>query len=158
MNIPDYSLAKLMWVFLAALIHAATGYLFVSYFTPYRPIYGFVGGLIPDFDVVFIPFDYGFPVVHRGFMHTPFFVGLVLCVIWVVGHEGMVHGFGVGMILHLVFDSLSGWGIMWLWPADLTYIHIPLGINRPQSLALITAVALTIAILLPPKKRVEQLL
>lgn len=158
MTLPVLTLEKTVWIFLAAMLHAATGYLFVSYFTPYAPRFGLIGGLIPDFDAVFLAMDTPFPFVHRGITHTLFFLLALILVMWLSRiREGAIHGISIGVALHLFFDTISGWGVMWFWPLYDVRVHLVLQVNALRNLTLIVTLALTIAILLPPKRRFDSI-
>lgn len=60
---------------------------------------------------------------HRGFIHTPL-NGILLCIILtaVCGQIlpdydfEIVSGFVIGFFLHLIQDTFTRGGIMWLWP------------------------------------------
>lgn len=66
---------------------------------------------------------------HRGFVHTPVFVFLVVALLSLTSLLGrplgwqMALGFAVGMISHLLLDSLNPTGIMWLWPILVEPVH-----------------------------------
>lgn len=147
------------WTILASLLHAVTGFLFVQTFTPYNPKYGFLGGLIPDFDVVFLALDTSFPFVHRGITHTPFFLLLMVAALWLFRvRESVIHGFAIGVALHLLFDTVSGWGVMWFWPIQTTRAYIPLHLNASRNLLLIEAITIVAIALVRPKRRFERIL
>lgn len=158
MSLPVLTLEKTVWVFLAAMLHAATGYLFVSVLTPYAPRYGLLGGLIPDLDIVFLVLGTSSPFVHRGITHTLFFLLALILVLWLSRvREDAIHGIGIGVGVHLIFDTISGWGVMWFWPLHDARVFLPLQVNGQRNLTLIVTLALTIAILLPPKRRFQRI-
>lgn len=148
-----YSVKMLAWYGLAGLLHALVGAAFIWVFTPYDPKWGAIGGIIPDLDVVFRFIDTQAPFVHRGITHTLFFIGLVVLVMWMVRTpEGTIHGVAWGMGLHLIFDTISGWGVMWFWPIQ-EWIHIPLHVNMPPKLKLLCFSLATLLALLPQRRR-----
>jgi membrane-bound metal-dependent hydrolase YbcI (DUF457 family) len=76
-----------------------------------------VGGIIPDIDTVFYVMGLPFPFVHRGFLHTPIVLGIILIGIYLATKRtDICAGFGVGFLSHLLLDTLTPTGIMWLYP------------------------------------------
>lgn len=63
---------------------------------------------------------------HRGFIHTPINGILMTLVIYLISMAAfppyayeIASGFAVGFFLHLLQDTMTQGGIMWLWPVKL---------------------------------------
>ena len=113
-------------------------------------VVGAVGALLPDIDHTgsrisrSLIFTHLLSVLlsalteHRGIIHTPLFV-LVFTAAAVVLSAGLNHALlysavlGVGMLSHLVLDTLNPSGIMWAWP--IRREHYSLANIRTDSLA-----------------------
>ena len=142
------------WIAFAGLLHATIGYLAVAYLTRYSPWWGFLGGILPDIDGVFLLLGTEFPLVHRGLTHTPIFLAGLLIGLWILGAwQGILHGVGIGYTLHLIFDTLSGWGVMWFFPLETVPVHIDWGVNRFVNLVFLVLIAWSLAALMLPKDR-----
>lgn len=67
---------------------------------------------------------------HRGFLHTPLFVFLIMFISNYNQYFGVENGWyiinslSIGMLSHLILDSLNPSGVMWLYPIASTKIHI----------------------------------
>lgn len=108
-------------------LHAFVGYLVVSYFTDYNPLYGALGGFIPNLDLPFNVWPNVFPFVHRGILHTPLFLGLLLIPLLLFDKKQLAIPFAIGYIFELVVDVFeSNDGIMWLYPFSKTHYAIPI--------------------------------
>lgn len=106
-------------------------------------IAGAVGGLLPDIDHPYskisktnamtqmISAGVGAVTKHRGFTHTVLFAAIMALIpaalfFW----KGLIYcdmfalGLFVGMISHLMLDSLNPTGIMWLYPFKKKKYHI----------------------------------
>lgn len=109
----------LLYLALAVVTHAVVGYTLVRVFTSCNPAIGLVAGIFPDIDLYFGHL-WDFPLVHRGLVHTPFFLAVLLCVVALVGSsERVVLGVGIAFLSHLLIDSFTNAGIMWLYPASV---------------------------------------
>ena len=76
-----------------------------------------VAGIIPDADIIFTSMGTGFPFIHRGFLHTPIFLGIILIGMYLVTKRADIcAGFGAGFLSHLFIDTINPTGIMWLYP------------------------------------------
>lgn len=59
---------------------------------------------------------------HRGLTHTPIFAGLIIAVLYYFLQQRMKYcdpiciGLAVGILSHLVLDTLTERGVMWAWP------------------------------------------
>ncbi|MCJ7450477.1 MAG: metal-dependent hydrolase [Candidatus Nanohaloarchaeota archaeon QJJ-9] len=96
-----------------ALAHLCFG-LSLCYVSGFPVVLGMLASVLPDLDVMF---SYGFPVVHRGIMHTPAAgLALGLVVFLVSGSRLNAYGFVSGYFSHLFVDSLTFSGIMALYP------------------------------------------
>ena len=74
-------------------------------------------GVIADIDTVFYGNGFGFPFVHRGILHTPIILGIMLIIIYFATRRpDICAGFGAGFLSHLFIDTLTPTGVMWLYP------------------------------------------
>ena len=147
------------WGYVAVAIatHAALGYALVRTLTACPPSVGAVAGVAPDVDLLFGPVLLGpslsFPLVHRGVLHTPAFLALVVGGLLLAGRvranasgrdpgaggvgrsgrapvAGSVSlGVGVAYFSHLAIDSLTRSGIMWLYPLSDHSFGLALGVH-----------------------------
>ncbi|WP_254530428.1 metal-dependent hydrolase [Natrinema gelatinilyticum] len=116
----------------AFLTHAFVGYALVRGFTDADPRIGVVFGLLPDADFLF-PAAWGWPLVHRGLTHTPLFVLTVVAGSYAISRfreTAVAVGLAIGS--HVLIDSLSPKGIVWLFPFETTWspglpVHSPTG-------------------------------
>jgi len=77
-------------------------------------IMGIIGALLPDLDITF---DFIFPFVHRGVLHTPVAL-LVFSVLFylITKNKGSTISFSLGYLTHLFLDTFTPAGIMWFYP------------------------------------------
>lgn len=61
------------------------------------------------------------PIRHRTWTHC--FLPIILCVIISVWFRPVVF-FGIGIFIHLFYDSFSGTGIRWLYPLQFRYVCV----------------------------------
>jgi len=74
-------------------------------------------GVIADADIIFSEMGLGFPFIHRGFLHTPIILGVMLIAIYFATRRpDICAGFGAGFLSHLLIDTFNPTGIMWLYP------------------------------------------
>lgn len=103
-----------------------------------------LGSLVPDIDepnsiagkkAKLLSKSFKFIFGHRGIIHTPLFLGILVGVYWVIGKKYIppdylnyanyaMLSFSVGYISHLFLDMLTPQGIMLLFP--LTKYHFKL--------------------------------
>ena len=84
-------------------------------------------GVLADIDTVFIASGSAFPFVHRGFMHTPIILGILLIAIYFATRKPEIcAGFGAGFLGHLLLDTFNPTGIMWLYPLTTTFFTLNL--------------------------------
>lgn len=102
-----------------------------------------VGSMLPDIDhrnsnisqnFKISSFFIGMFAKHRGILHTPIFwsgliglIYLILSLIKVVPaplQNNITLGLGAGVLSHLLLDTFTGRGIMWLYPFSKKYISI----------------------------------
>ena len=87
---------------------------------------------------------------HRGFTHTLVFAALMwflasrLAAQFNVASEYVVGGFMIGILSHLLLDTLNDRGVMWLWPVYCKHLHI-LGIRTGSVIEWVLRLALNIA-------------
>lgn len=107
-----------VYLLLAFLTHGVIGYALVRGLTDFPPLPGALGGVVPDVDLYLGPV-LGLPVVHRGAVHTPAALAVLVGVALLLGAPRRVPAaFGVGFLSHLVVDTFTSAGIMWLYPAS----------------------------------------
>ena len=75
-------------------------------------------GVIPDLDVLL---DFGFPLVHRGIIHTPFFLLVCVVFLYLVTESPVTFAFGAGFLSHLLLDVITPSGILLLYPLPVYY-------------------------------------
>jgi len=76
-----------------------------------------VAGLLADADTVFYWLGLPFPFVHRGLLHTPIILAVLLIAIYFATRRpDICAGFGAGFLSHLLIDTFNPTGIMWLYP------------------------------------------
>lgn len=127
------------YLLVAFCTHALLGAVLVTVWTGRRPAVGAVAGLAADADFLF-PETWGFPFVHRGLTHSP----VVLAVVLLVGaaldaDEDLLAAVGVGYLSHLLFDSLTPKGVLWLYPVSSAGIGVDLaGHSLPVTVAVWT--------------------
>ena len=84
-------------------------------------------GVLADIDTVFIASGSAFPFVHRGFMHTPIILGIILIGIYLATKRtDLCAGFGAGFLSHLLLDTLNPTGIMWIYPVSTAFFTLNL--------------------------------
>lgn len=82
-----------------------------------NPRYGLVGAGLPDLDFLLEPLALGWPLVHRGLLHTPAFWVVVLGVLALTSRSRRALApLAAGLLSHLVIDSLTPKGVVWLYP------------------------------------------
>lgn len=73
-----------------------------------------IGGIIADLDYVL---EFGFPLVHRGVVHTPLILVVSVVLIYLATKRADVSlSFGVGFLSHLFLDLINPMGILILYP------------------------------------------
>jgi inner membrane protein len=77
-----------------------------------------IGGIIPDLDLLL---QYGFPFVHRGIIHTPFFLAVCVVFLYLVVDSSTTFAFGTGFLSHLLLDIITPSGILLLYPLPVYY-------------------------------------
>lgn len=108
--------AYLVYVVVAVLTHAVVGISLTDAARRSNPVAGLVGAVLPDIDLLFPP-GWPFPFVHRGLTHTPFLAGVVVGVLLLAWPDRRVPvGVAIGYCSHLLIDTFTAEGIMWLFP------------------------------------------
>lgn len=123
-----------LYLLTAFVTHALVGYTVVRRFPGIPATGGAVGALAPDVDLYLGPV-LGLPVVHRGVFHTP--AGLVVLVggVTLAGSlafdrpRRVAAALGIGFLTHLVLDSFTNAGIMWLYPASTARVSLGVPIH-----------------------------
>jgi len=76
-----------------------------------------LAGVLPDLDTAFYALGLPFPFIHRGFLHTPIILGVILIGMYLATKRADIcAGFGAGFLSHLFIDTFNPTGIMWLYP------------------------------------------
>lgn len=133
-----------LYLLVAVLTHGLVGYAVVRGLTRYPPAAGVVGAVLPDVDLLLGPWLAG-PLVHRGAIHTP-------AALAVVGGGALLLGvsrrrlaaFAVGFLTHLVLDSGTGAGVMWLFPASTARVALDLPVHGLLGTAVLWLASLAI--------------
>lgn len=109
-----------LYLLVAFVTHGLVGYALVRGATDYPPAAGALGGVLPDVDLYLGP-ALGLPLLHRGAIHTPAALAVLIGVALLFGVPRRVPAaFGVGFLSHLAVDTFTSAGIMWLYPASTT--------------------------------------
>lgn len=108
-----------------------------------------IGSLFPDFDSRASKISYRLPVVsfflrmafgHRSVLHTPFIL-IIFSILFAVGKclflipSALIIGFMLGYLCHLLQDTVTKRGIMWLYPFSKKYFSL-VGISSGKSMLL----------------------
>lgn len=118
-----------IYLLVAILTHGLVGYAVVRGFTRFPPAAAVGGAVVPDVDLFLGPL-LGVPVVHRGAIHTPAALAVVVGGALLLGAPRRVLvAFGVGFLTHLVLDSTTSAGVMWLYPASTVDVSLDLPIH-----------------------------
>lgn len=119
----------LLYLVLAVATHAAVGYALVRVLTPAPPVVGLLGGIAPDIDLFFGRI-WAFPLVHRGVIHTPLFLVILVGGLALAGSsEWVALAVGISFCSHLVMDSFTDAGIMWLYPASVYHFSYDVSLH-----------------------------
>lgn len=114
-------------------LHMLVGYLLVGFLTNRDPKWGAIGGLLPNIDLLFDIWPRNAPLlVHRGLLHTPFFLLLVVTGIYIVGKvkgfnvRKVVGPLAIGYLAELLLDLFEGHeGVMLAYPVQTLHYSIP---------------------------------
>jgi inner membrane protein len=77
-----------------------------------------IGGVIPDLDVLL---DFGFPLEHRGMVHTPFFLAFCVVLLYLIADKPITFAFGAGFLSHLLLDVITPTGLLLLYPLPIFF-------------------------------------
>ncbi|WP_410767349.1 metal-dependent hydrolase [Haloferax sp. DFSO60] len=133
-----------LYLVAAIATHAVVGYAIVRVLTPAPPLVGLIGGVAPDVDLYFGRL-WEFPLVHRGVVHTPFLLGVLLAVLLFAGvRKWVALGFGLAFFSHLVIDSFTKTGILWLYPVSSHHFSADLSMHSAVGNAILWGIALGI--------------
>lgn len=128
---------RVAYLLVAFATHALVGAVLAATLLEARPAVGAVASLAPDLDFLF-PHEWAFPFVHRGLTHSPAALLAVLGVGYALDADGdLLAAVGAGYLAHLVVDSLTPKGVLWLYPVSTTAVGADLGGHSvPVTLAL----------------------
>ena len=155
-----------LYLLVAFLTHAVVGYAVVAGLTDLPPAAGVVGALLPDLDLYLGPV-LGLPVVHRGALHTPaalvvaagglFLVGTLLSTLAGSGDSDAPRRLAValsaGLLTHLLVDSFTDAGIMWLYPASPARVALGVPIHGTAGTAALWLASLALVVAGPRLRR-----
>ncbi|MFB6265642.1 MAG: metal-dependent hydrolase [Candidatus Nanohaloarchaea archaeon] len=86
----------------------------LTYLAGFPVLYGGVAGITPDIDIMF---NEGFPVSHRGVLHTPVTAVFASFLVYLAtGRKSAGYSFFTGYASHLFLDTFTYSGIHWLYP------------------------------------------
>jgi inner membrane protein len=77
-----------------------------------------IGGVIPDLDLLL---QFGFPLTHRGIVHTPFFLAVCIVFLYLLVDSSTTFAFGAGFLSHLLLDIINPSGILLFYPLPVYY-------------------------------------
>ena len=77
-----------------------------------------IAGVIPDLDILL---QGDFPLMHRGIVHTPFFLLVSIVLLYLVADKPTTFAFGAGFLSHLLLDVITPAGILLLYPIPIFY-------------------------------------
>ncbi len=78
-----------------------------------------IGSIFPDLDLTF---NFTFPFVHRGILHTPLaLIALSVLFYLITKNKGSTISFSLAYLTHLFLDTLTPMGILWLYPLKNYY-------------------------------------
>lgn len=128
--------AHALFLAVAVLTHSAVGYA-VTRVTGNPAAAGLQGGVLPDVDLLFGA-RLSFPFVHRGLLHTPLFVVLAAAVAYLRTREReTATAVLLGGLSHLVVDSFTAAGVIWLYPLDTRSFGVGWGVHDPLQTVLL---------------------
>ena len=109
---------------------------FLAYgFDPYHMSAILVGSLIPDIDTRYSILGryniFSYFMKHRGVTHTLVGMAMFSWVIYRIFGD-FVWGFVFGYAMHLLMDSLTPMGIMWLYPYKKDYYSVWIKKKKPS--------------------------
>jgi len=133
-----------LYLAVAVLTHGLVGYAVVRGFTGYPAVAGAVGAVVPDVDLLFGPV-LAVPLVHRGAVHTPAALAVVVSVgLFLGASRAGLAAFAVGFLSHLLLDSGTSAGIMWLFPASSARLALDLPVHGLSGTAVLWLASLAV--------------
>jgi len=107
----------LLWGVGGSVLHLVVGYGLVYLLTDWDPRWGAIGAILPDLDLISYAVEVPEIWAHRGLLHTPFFLLMLVGLCLVLGWEKRrIAPIVLGYLSHLLIDWTVPWGIMWLYP------------------------------------------
>lgn len=161
-----------LYLLVAFLTHAVVGYAVVAGLTDLPPAAGVVGALLPDLDLYLGP-GLGLPIVHRGALHTPaalvvlaggvYLLGTLVdsfadsrgdAAPWrIVAPWRIAAAFAIGFLSHLLVDSATDAGIMWLYPASEARVAVGVPIHGAAGTVALWLASLALVVAGPRLRR-----
>lgn len=138
-----------LYLLVAFLTHGIVGYAVVRGITEYPPAIGAVGAVLPDVDLYLGPV-LGLPVVHRGAIHTPAALLVLAALVLLASRfasdapRRVAAAFALGFLTHLVLDSFTNAGIMWLYPASAARVAFGVPIHGAAGTATLLVASLAL--------------
>jgi membrane-bound metal-dependent hydrolase YbcI (DUF457 family) len=109
-----------------------------------------LGGVLVDLDVVFSVLSVGFPLEHRGIVHTPLFLAACVALLHFSPRpvkRPVILGFASGFLSHLLLDMATPYGVMLLFPLPVFFtLNLAVYSNAFANLGLVLASTLAIII------------
>jgi inner membrane protein len=90
----------------------------IAYILRFPKVPAAIGGIIPDLDVLL---QGDFPLMHRGIVHTLFFMAVCMVFLYLVMDSPTTFAFGTGFLSHLLLDIITPTGILLLYPLPVFY-------------------------------------
>jgi inner membrane protein len=143
MSIHGASLEHRVYVLRAVFTHAVIGFTLAYGYSRSVGWAGVLGAVVPDIDLLFSP-AWQSPFVHRGLTHTPFLGGVVVAALLVTGRRRVALGVAIGFLSHLVLDSLTKSGVMWLYPLSVHHFAFDISVHSLGPTLVIWTVVLAV--------------
>jgi inner membrane protein len=77
-----------------------------------------IAGVIPDLDVLL---QGDFPLMHRGLVHSPFFLLIIVVFLYLVTDRPTTFAAGAGFLSHLLLDLMTPAGVLLLYPLGIYF-------------------------------------
>ncbi|MFC6731005.1 MULTISPECIES: metal-dependent hydrolase [unclassified Haladaptatus] len=136
-----------LYLVFAIATHGLVGYVLVRTLTTAPPAAGFLFAVAPDVDLFFHHL-WTFPLVHRGLLHTPVFLGILAVSFLLVGaSRRLLFALCVAFGSHLVIDSFTNAGILWLYPLTVEHYAYDVDIHSVAGNLAVWTVSLVVLVL-----------
>lgn len=129
-----------LYLLVAIATHCVLGYALARAAVGTAGAAGMAGALAPDVDLLTGP-QWPAPFVHRGLTHTPLFAVVLVGAAYLLAGRRAAAAVGLGVTSHLVVDSLTASGIMWLYPLSDHSFGLAAGVHGPAPTLALWALA-----------------